>query len=174
MKGVLISGATTPLGIALARRLVADGHPVLAVALESPEAAGPLLPPEVTYLRVDLSRPRHVRRLLHGPARDLGVTTLVHLAAHRLATRGGARVHRLNVGATRLMVRLAEEHPTIERMIHLSTAHVYCNRTDQPDVLREDSPHSSSRPMRRSGSATASKPTSRSAPEWACPTPTSW
>lgn len=141
MSGVLVSGATTPLGQRVVTRLLAAGHaPVLAVGAEPPEEAQELLPDRALYRQVDLTRPRFVRRLLHGPVRDHGIATVVHLAAHRQATQEGRRVHALNVGATRLMLRLAEDHPTIERFVHHSTAHVYANRTDLADVLREDAP----------------------------------
>lgn len=141
MSGVLVSGATTPLGRELVARLLSSGHdPVLAVGAEPAEEAQELLPDRALYRQVDLTRPRFVRRLLHGPVRDHGIRTVVHLASHRDATREGRRVHRLNVDATRLMLRLAEDHPTIERFVHHSTVHVYANRTDLADVLREDSP----------------------------------
>jgi UDP-glucose 4-epimerase len=141
MSGVLISGATTPLGLEFVRQLQAEGRsPLLAVGREAPSYAEALLPAGVRYLAVDLTRPRHVRRLLFGPVAELGISSLVHLAAHRSAQSEGQRVHRLNVDATRLLLRLAEEHPTLTRFVHRSTVYVYANRTDKPGVLREDAP----------------------------------
>lgn len=141
MSGVLISGATTPLGRRVVDAVRSAGiGPVLAIGVEDEELASASLPQGVRYLQVDLTRPRFVRRLLFGPVRDMRIDTIVHLAAHRDASDEGSGVHRLNVEATRLMLRLAENHPTVKRFVHRSSAHVYANRTDQSDILREDSP----------------------------------
>ncbi|MCB9681713.1 MAG: hypothetical protein H6733_09600 [Alphaproteobacteria bacterium] len=141
MSGVLISGATTPLGAALAADLRAhDDGPVLCVGVEADELAADVLPAGVDYQRVDLTRPRHVRSLLFGPVRRLGVSAVVHLAAHRDARREGGRVHRLHVDATRLMLRLADDLPSVRTFVHRSSVLVYKNRTDQADVFREDAP----------------------------------
>jgi UDP-glucose 4-epimerase len=141
MSGVLISGVTQPLGAAVARRVLeGGGGPVLGVGVEPHERAADLLPAGVTYLRVDLTHTRRVRRLLNGPCRDLGITSVLHLASRRNATETGRKVHRLNVDVTRLMLRLAEEHPTIERFVHRSTSAVYHCRGREPDVMREDQP----------------------------------
>lgn len=130
MKGVLISGGTQPLGLMLAQRLLASGHgPVVVVGREDREAVE--LPEGAEYEQVDLTRNRHVRRLL-GRHELQG---LVHLAYHRDPGSPGA--HRLNVDATRTLMRLAEAH-SIRRFIHRSTAEVYVHRNDHPDVLRED------------------------------------
>lgn len=139
MSGVLVSGATTPLGVRLLQRLRLAGRgPLMALGREDDEDALAMLPDGVHYHRVDLTRARDVRQVLYGPVADLGVGALVHLAAHRSALAEGGRVHNLNVEATRLLLHLAEEHPTITRFVHRSSAAVYRNRTDQPDVLRED------------------------------------
>lgn len=141
MRGVLVSGATTPLGVAVLEHLAARGMgPLLAIGREAPEEAEAMLPRGVQYHAVDLTRSRHVRRLLYGPVARAGVQGIVHLAAHRDPRATGAQVHRLNVDATRLMLRLTEEHPTVRAFVYRSTARVYQARTDQPDVLREDAP----------------------------------
>lgn len=141
MSGVLISGITTPLGTRLAQRLVEAGCcTVVGAGVEPWEQVRGGLPPEVEYHCVDLTRPRVVRRLLFGPAREHGVEALVHLALHRAAADTGRRVHQLNVEATRLMLRLAEEHPSIRRFILRSSAGVYQQRADTPDLVREDHP----------------------------------
>lgn len=138
MSGVLVSGATTPLGTTLVHRLVrADIGPVIACGVEPPDRSQ--LPSAAEYLQVDLTRPRRVRRLLFGPCRDAGISSIVHLAMHRGA-HGLDRARRLGVDATRLLLRLAEEHETITRFVHYSSAGVYLTRGDQPDLLREDQP----------------------------------
>ncbi len=138
---VLISGGTTPLGLRIARRLLDQGRgPVLLIGVEAPEAVAAKVPQGAIYHRVDLTRPRRVRRLLFGPCTDLRVQALVHLAFHRSPKLAGQRAHRLNVDSARLMLRLAEEHPSIERFVLRSASQVYLDRSEQPDVLREDQP----------------------------------
>lgn len=139
MSGTLISGVTTPLGRALAARLVARG-PVLGVGMDPVERMQSTFPDGVTYHQVDLTRPRRMRRLLFGPARDLGIESVVHLAVHRSARARGSKAHRLNVDATRLMLRLSEDHPSIQRFVHYSTGAVYQRKARTPDLIREDQP----------------------------------
>jgi UDP-glucose 4-epimerase len=105
---------------------------IVATGIES--HAG--LPDDVLYVRADLTHSREVRQLLFGPCRDLGVERIAHLAFHRHP--GGRRAHKLHVDATRLILRLVEEHPTVRRFVHRSTAEVYATRRGRPDLLRED------------------------------------
>lgn len=143
MKRVLVTGATAPVGEALVRRLAADpdvGH-VLAIGREPIERAQPL--PSlagVTYRQVDLTRFRKIRDLLYSDVKALDIDTVVHIAWHRKATDEGARVHRLNVEATRELLRLSEGHPTIQRFVLRSQGAVYKVRADQPAVIAEDHP----------------------------------
>lgn len=130
---VLVTGATTPLGRAICGELVTRG-PVLAVGRE-PSAD---LPDGVDYASVDLSRARALRTLMSGPVQRRGVHTVVHLAFHRRA--GMARSQRLHVDATRLLLRLSEDHGSVRRFVHRSAMDVYATRSDRPDVLREDHP----------------------------------
>ncbi len=123
MSAVLVTGATTPLGNELIRRLLEEETHVLAVGAEQGglrDAGGRL-----RYVQVDLTRPRRIRSLLHGPARDLGVDTVVHTALHRRATEEGPKVRRLNVEGTRALLALCEDHPTIKRFVFNSSGSVY-------------------------------------------------
>jgi UDP-glucose 4-epimerase len=99
-----------------------------------------VLPAGALYQRVDLTRPREVRRVLFGPVRELGLEAVAHLAFHRDVDARGGAAHRLHVESVRLLLRVAEAHPTIARFVLLSTARVYKLRTDIADVLREDAP----------------------------------
>jgi len=138
---VLISGGTTPLGLAIARQVLAqDEGPVLLVGVEEPSAVASRIPAGAEYHCVDLTRPRRVRRLLFGPCSALGVESVLHLAFHRSPKLGGHHARRLNVDSARLMLRLAEEHPSINRFVLRSASSVYLDRSEQPDVLREDQP----------------------------------
>lgn len=137
---ILVTGATTPLGRAVIERLLADPSVgrVLAVGAE---ASAPDLPsdgPRFTYQRVDLTRPRSVHDLLHGPARTLGIDTVLHGVLHRAAGDRGARVHAINVEATRLLLLGCAHHPTIRRFVMRSGAEVYAIRPDEPNLIDEN------------------------------------
>ena len=127
IEGVMVTGATTPVGCQLVHRLLRDPtiKKVLALGLE-PHAATFLPPhPKLTYMNVDLTRTRGIRSLLFGPARDLGVEAIIHTAQHRKATDRGRKVRLLNVESSRALLELSEEHPTIERFILRSYIDVY-------------------------------------------------
>jgi UDP-glucose 4-epimerase len=139
---VLVTGATTPLGAALAAALLDDDavEHVLALGAE-PHAAG-RLPDDrrLTYLAVDLTRARAVHDVVHGPARQLGITAVVHGPLHRSARDQGRRVHALNVESTRQLLLACEGHPTIRRFVVRSSAEVYQVRPSEPNLVDEDQP----------------------------------
>ncbi len=143
MSGVLVTGATTPIGERLVRSLLADtaiDH-VLAVSNRPPESALPFSQGDrLVYCSVDLSRTRPVRELLFGIARDLAVTTVIHLSMHRSTAAHGARVHALNVDALRSLLQLCERHPTIKRLVLKSWGEVYQVQHDLPTLVTEDHP----------------------------------
>ncbi|MCB9668888.1 MAG: NAD-dependent epimerase/dehydratase family protein [Alphaproteobacteria bacterium] len=143
MISVLVTGATTTVGESLVRSLVADTRVrhVLAVAREAPEQA-PLFSHgnRLTYLQVDLARSRHVRELLFGPARDLGVEVVVHLNQQDSGFQRGRRTHAANVEALRAMMDLADRHPTIRRLVLKSYAVVYKVSLELPVLVREEHP----------------------------------
>lgn len=141
-RGVLITGATTPIGERLVRALLADSavQAVLAVALESEDAALPISDPRLVYRSVDLSHSRRAHNLLFGLARDLGVEVVVHTALHRSIHAKGARVHSHNVEALRTLIDLGERHPTIRRLVFRSFGEVYRVRHDLPGLVNEDHP----------------------------------
>lgn len=139
MRSVLVTGATTPIGEALIRTLALKRgvQRVLAVAVEPP-SSWYLDSKKVTYVRADLTRPRKIRELMFGRVRDLGIDTIVHAALHRSAKEGGGKIHRLNVESVRLMLYLAESHPTVKRFVYRSHSQVYQVRAEAPCVIRED------------------------------------
>jgi UDP-glucose 4-epimerase len=142
-RGVLVTGATTPIGERLCRSLLADTaiEHVLAVGLEPPEMALPFSHGDrLVYRSVDLSRSRRVRNLLFGLARDLGIECVVHLGMHRSAAQQGGRVHAQNVDVLRSLLELGERHPTIRRFVFRSFAEVYNVSHDLPILITEDHP----------------------------------
>ena len=143
MSGVLVTGATTPIGERLVRSLLADTEidHVLAVSNRPPESALPFSHGDrLIYRSVDLSRTRAVRELLFGIARDLQVTCVIHLSMHRSPSSRGARVHALNVDSLRSLLHLSERHPTIERLVYRSWSQVYQVQHDLPTLVTEDHP----------------------------------
>ncbi len=132
--GLLISGGTQPLGIALARRWRRRG-PVVVLGAE-PESAV-RLPAGVAYVQVDLTHERSVEDVVRREARAHGTTAIVNLAFHRDPHRDEPE---LNVEATRAFLRIARDISTVRQFVHRSTSDVYRHRGDQPDVIREDCP----------------------------------
>ncbi|MGH1348013.1 MAG: NAD-dependent epimerase/dehydratase family protein [Nannocystales bacterium] len=142
MTGVLVTGATTPVGRRLVEVLLESSKDARVLAVGIEPAAQSKLPADarLTYKRVDLRRGRGVRELLYGPARDLEIETVVHAAHHRSASDVGSKVHAINVESTRSLLLQAEQHPTIRRFVFRSHVEVYGVRTDLPSVFAEDHP----------------------------------
>jgi UDP-glucose 4-epimerase len=106
-----------------------------------PERALPFRPStRLTYLQIDMSSSRGVRKLLFGPARDLGVETVFHTAQVESAMGSGSRVHKANVESTRQILELAERHPTIRKLVYRSFAEVYQIQADLPALIEENHP----------------------------------
>lgn len=143
VKAVLVTGAAAPLGERLVRTLLEDpsiGH-ILAVDVRPPDEVLPFShASRLTYLQVDLTRERRVHDMLFGPARDLGVETVVHTAMSRSASAEGRRTHALNVDATMQLMRICERHPTVRRFVLKSYAEVYQQQADLPVLIGEDHP----------------------------------
>lgn len=142
MISVLVTGAHTPTGQRLVHSLVADTRVrhVLAVDSTEPPEPPPRLANRLQTMKVDLRSSRTVRELLFGPARDLGVEVVVHLAQRGDARSRGRRVHKANVDALRSMLDLADRHPTIRRVVVRSFAVVYRVSMDLPTLVTEDHP----------------------------------
>lgn len=139
---VLVTGATTPMGVELVEQLLANPsvEHVLAVGLEADAVPVSCIRSRFTYRAIDLTRARAVHDLLYGPARMLGIDTVIHGAFHRSAYQVGRTAHALNVGVTRQLVLEAIRHPTIRRFVHQSSADVYAIRPTEPNLLEEDVP----------------------------------
>lgn len=138
----MVTGASCPVGEQLVRALLDDSRvdQILAVTGEDPDLF-PIPPTDrLVVVQVDLVRARRVHALLFGPARDMRVDTIVHLATHRDATQEGRKVHAFNVEAIRSILQLAERHPTISRVVVRSDAAVYQISNDLPCLIGEEHP----------------------------------
>jgi UDP-glucose 4-epimerase len=142
MSAILVTGATTPLGVGVVRALLEDPAVRHVLAVGAEPAPPPELPASsrLSYLRADLTRSREVRGLLFAPAHEHGVTRIIHTALHRSAAAEGRKVRALNVESTRELLALSEDHPTIRHFLFCSSAEVYKVRADQPSILDEDHP----------------------------------
>lgn len=143
MRAVLVTGASAPLGQRLVRSLLADtrvSH-VLAVDDVPADHALPFSHAgRLTYLYADLRHARQVRELLFGPARELGIEVVVHLSEHVGGFGRGRAVHAQNVESLRSILELADEHPTVRRLVVKSHAVVYKVALDLPVQVSEDHP----------------------------------
>jgi len=143
IRGVMVTGATTPVGERLVRELLADDTVgrVLAVGLEPEDQALSFTDPDrLVYRQVDLGRSRRAHELLFGVARELEVEVVIHTAMHRSAHDRGQRVRAQNVEALRTLLDLSERHPTIRRLVFKSSAEVYQVQYDLPVLITEDHP----------------------------------
>jgi UDP-glucose 4-epimerase len=144
MSGVLVTGASTPLGRALVCALADDARvsAVLAVAREARWDGAHF--PKLTYVPADLTRSRELRRLLFGPARELEVRAVVHAALPRSPLEGG---HALTVETTRELLYLCERHASIRRLVYRSFAEIYRIRPEGGGIIGEAHPLDLSRGM---------------------------
>jgi len=137
---VLVTGATTPLGIALIDALRADPEVEHVLAIGREHESPRMIGPRLSYQRADLTRSRVLHDVLYGPARELAIDRVVHGMHHRAASDGGRRVHAQNVEATRDLVLGCTGHPTIRRLVYRSYAEVYAHRHTTTDLLDEEEP----------------------------------
>lgn len=137
---VLVTGATTPLGVALVSALDADDavDAVLAVGRESelPRSTSA----RVHYRSVDLTRPRVVHDLVWGEGRELEIDSVVHDMHHRAPYDAGERVHAQNVEAARELLVACMEHPTVRRFVYRSFGEVYALRHTTTNLIDEEAP----------------------------------
>lgn len=141
-RNVMVTGASAPIGERMVRTLLDDSRvdKVLAITGD-PVEHFPVAPQDrLTALQVDLARSRRVHALLFGPARDLDIDAVVHLARHRSATEEGRKIRAFNVESLRSILQLAERHPTIQRFVLRSDAAVYKVRNDLPALMGEEHP----------------------------------
>jgi len=140
MKSVLVTGATTPLGVAIVDHVLKTRgvKHVVAVGYEPSSAwTSQTVDDRVTYIRTNLMRSRSIRDLMFGPVKQHKVDTILHAALHRAASDTGPKIRKLNVESTRLMLRLAED-VGVKRFVFRSRAEVYMAKADSPTVIRED------------------------------------
>ena len=124
---VLVTGAYGSVGRPTVERLVADGFKVIATAHHTVK---PRLPAAVDVRSVDLTEPAQVKALVA----DVSPSAIVHLAAvippRCYANPTFAR--KVNVDATAMLVRAAEELRLPPRFVHASSMSVHGSRNPPP------------------------------------------
>jgi nucleoside-diphosphate-sugar epimerase len=139
---VLVTGGFGLVGSQTVRRLVADGHRVVATDLGTPgqRKAAEALPGGAEAHWADLTEPRQVDQLVAEVSPDV----IVHLAA--VIPPATYRHHelgrRVNVDATVALLRAAESSPHPPRFVQASSNAVYGARNPHRHhgLLRADSP----------------------------------
>jgi UDP-glucose 4-epimerase len=122
---VMITGATTPLGDAIVRGLLASPDVELVLAVGREPCAPLPDDARLSYQQADLTRGRVLHDLVWGKARDAGISIVLHAMQHRRVVDTGIHVHRQNVDAARELVLACAGHPTIRRLVYRSYAEVY-------------------------------------------------
>lgn len=137
---VLVTGGFGLVGSQTVRRLIAEGHRVVAADLGTAAQRKAALPDGAEAHWADLTDPAQVDRLLA----ETSPTAIVHLAAvippgiYRQRTLG----RRVNVDATVTLLRAAQSRPHPVRFIQASSNAVYGARNPHRhrELLRPESP----------------------------------
>lgn len=137
---VLVTGGFGLVGSQTVRRLIAEGHQVVAADLGTAAQRKAALPDGAEAHWADLTDPAQVDRLLA----ETSPTAIVHLAAvippviYRQRTLG----RRVNVDATVTLLRAAQSRPHPVRFIQASSNAVYGARNPHRhhELLRPESP----------------------------------
>jgi nucleoside-diphosphate-sugar epimerase len=134
---VLITGASGLVGSPAVAQFATAGWQVVAVAHRAAVESGS---PGVTVRRADLTDQADVERLVAEASPDV----IVHLAAviPPQIYRDPAAGRRVNVDATRELLRAAEKQPRPPRFVYASSGSLYGPRNPYrcPDLLTADTP----------------------------------
>jgi nucleoside-diphosphate-sugar epimerase len=139
---VLVTGGFGLVGSQTVRRLVADGHRVVATDLGTPDQrkAARSLPAGAEAYWADLTDASGVDRLIA----ETSPTVIIHLAAviPPVIYRHAGLARRVNVDATAALLRAAQASPHPVRFIQASSNAVHGARNPHRhhELLREDTP----------------------------------
>lgn len=136
---VMVTGATAPLGTTLVELLLED-RDVSRIFAVGRDLESPWDDPRLVYQQVDLTRQREIHDLIHGPAREQAIETVIHLAQHRDVNADGRHVHAQNVESARELVRACTNHPTIRRFVMRSFGEIYKQDPATTSLIDEDAP----------------------------------
>ena len=138
---VLVTGASSPIGEQAVLRLLKDSRVTHIVAVA--DKGKPISVPEnprVTNTSINFKSQRQLHTLLFGLALEKNVHVVIHTSQAESASREGSSVHAHNVESLRALVKFAERHPTIRRLVIRSCGAVYQVQRDLPALISEDHP----------------------------------
>jgi nucleoside-diphosphate-sugar epimerase len=139
---VLVTGGFGLVGSQTVKRLTADGRHVVVADLDTPanRKKARRLPDGVEFRWADLTDAAAVDRLVS----DVSPSVIVHLAAviPPPLYKNPALARKVNVDATKALVRAAEAQPNPPRFVQASSNAVYGSRNPHrmTDVVRADTP----------------------------------
>lgn len=139
---VLVTGGFGLVGSETVKQLAARGHSVVVADLDTPanRKKAAVLPGGVTARWADLTDAAEVDRLVS----EVSPTVVVHLAAviPPPLYRNPGLARKVNVDATKALVRAAEAQPNPPRFVQASSNAVYGSRNPHrvTDVVRADTP----------------------------------
>ncbi len=138
---VLVTGASSPLGEQVVLQLLKDSRVshIVAVADKGMPISIPDNP-RITHTQIKFKSQRQLHTLLFGIALDKRVQVVVHTSQAEQANREGESVHAHNVESLRALIKFAERHPTINRVVIRSSGAVYQVQRDLPALISEDHP----------------------------------
>lgn len=142
MSRIAVTGATGFIGRAIAARLVADGHDVIALGRRPADIAG------VTDLRWDLGDERDA-----APSLDR-VDAVVHAAAHVAPWGDRALFRAVTIDGSR---RLLDATPPGARLVLIGSASVYDPRLDHVGARESEAPVDPARYLNEYGRSKAAQ-----------------
>jgi UDP-glucose 4-epimerase len=143
-RSVLVTGAHTPLGLALSDALAAHCAVRAVVAVYAPgQNAAVSAGPRVHWVCADLARQRDVHDLFLGAAHAHGIDTVVHMLGHADVPQQGRAATAESgfeqvVLATRTLLMFAEQQPNIQAVIVCSSSDIYHFDSREPMLIDED------------------------------------
>jgi nucleoside-diphosphate-sugar epimerase len=133
---VLLTGALGNVGLSTVDSLLAEGHDLVAVELDSPRARklAARFDGRVRFVWGDITDPALIRAALDG------VAAVVHLAAIVNPDTAPDLARRVNVDATLSLIAQMQASPTARRLVFASSAGVFGDVQDREPPLRVDTP----------------------------------
>ena len=136
---ILVTGGHTSTGRAVAAALASDPAVHRVVSVHAAQRAVPPSSARLRHVCADLTRGRELRDLLFADA-TRGLNCIVHVAARSRTKKSRRDAPPALIEATQRLLLTAEEQPSIERFVMLSSADVYRIDSSEPTLIDEDHP----------------------------------
>jgi len=140
MNRIMVTGASTALGIELIQSLLSDDTIEIILAIgDHHHSPLPEQGNRLRYQRVNLNRTRQIHNLLFGPARELKIQTIIDVGLNDSHSDRN-QSHPKDSEVTRELLIMTERHPTICHYILRSYAEAYQRDSNLPSLIPEDHP----------------------------------